>query len=148
MTVRFSTQTRTNLAASFATTFANGIIEIRTGSQPASADAAATGTLLGTVTLSSGEFTPGTATNGLTFGAAASGAVSKTGVWSFAGIAAGTAGWFRLKANALDNDTLSTALPRVDGSIATSGADMNLSNISVAIGAPSTIDSFTLTFPA
>lgn len=148
MTVRFSTQTRTNLAASFATTFANGIIEIRTGSQPASADAAATGTLLGTVTLSSGAFTPGTATNGLTFGAAASGAVSKTGVWSFAGIAAGTAGWFRLKANALDNDTLSTALPRVDGSIATSGADMNLSNISVAIGAPSTIDSFTLTFPA
>lgn len=79
MTVRFSTQTRTNLAASFATTFANGIIEIRTGSQPASADAAATGTLLGTVTLSSGAFTPGTATNGLTFGAAASGAVSKTG---------------------------------------------------------------------
>lgn len=148
MTVRFSTQTRTNLAASFATTFANGIIEIRTGSQPASADAAATGTLLGTVTLSSGAFTPGTETNGLTFGAAASGAVSKTGVWSFAGIAAGTAGWFRLKANALDNDTLSTALPRVDGSIATSGADMNLSNISVAIGAPSTIDSFTLTFPA
>lgn len=69
-------------------------------------------------------------------------------MWSFAGIAAGTAGWFRLKANALDNDTLSTALPRVDGSIATSGADMNLSNISVAIGAPSTIDSFTLTFPA
>lgn len=148
MTVRFSTQTRTNLAAAFATTFANGIIEIRTGSQPASADAAATGTLLGTVTLSSGAFTPGTETNGLTFGAAASGAVSKTGVWSFAGIAAGTAGWFRLKANALDNDTLSTALPRVDGSIATSGADMNLSNISVAIGAPSTIDSFTLTFPA
>ena len=150
MTVRLSTQLRTNLAGSagFAATFANGIIEIRTGSQPATADAAATGTLLGTVTLNSGAFTPGTATNGLTFAAAATGAVSKSGVWSFNGVAAGTAGWFRLKANALDNDTLSTTLPRLDGSIATSGADMNLSNITIAIAAPTTVDSFTWTQPA
>ena len=150
MTVRLSTQLRTNLAGSagFAATFANGIIEIRTGSQPATADAAATGTLLGTVTLNSGAFTPGTATNGLTFAAAATGAVSKSGVWSFNGVAAGTAGWFRLKANALDNDTLSTTLPRLDGSIATSGADMNLSNITIAIAVPTTVDSFTWTQPA
>lgn len=150
MTVRLSTALRNNLAGTtgFAATFANGIIEIRTGSQPASADAAATGTLLGTVTLNSGAFTPGTATNGLTFAAAANGAVSKSGVWSFDGVAAGTAGWFRLKANALDNDTLSTTLPRLDGSIATSGADMNLSNITIAVAAPNTIDSFTYTQPA
>lgn len=150
MTVRLSTALRTNLAGTtgFAATFANGIIEIRTGSQPATADAAVTGTLLGTVTLASGAFTPGTATNGLTFAAAAVGAVSKSGVWSFNGVAAGTAGWFRLKANALDNDALSTILPRLDGSIATSGADMNLSNITIAISAPSTVDSFTWTQPA
>ena len=150
MTVRLSTALRTNLAGAlgFAATFANGIIEVRSGSQPASADAAATGTLLGTVTLNSGAFTPGTATNGLTFAAAANGAVSKSGVWSFNGVAAGTAGWFRLKANALDNDALSTTLPRLDGSIATSGADMNLSNIAIAIAAPTTVDSFTWTQPA
>ena len=150
MTVRLSTGLRNNLAGStgFAATFANGIIEVRTGTQPATADAAATGTLLGTVTLNSGAFVAGSPTNGLTFAAATGGAVSKSGVWSFNGIAAGTAGWFRLKGNALDNDALSTTLPRLDGSIAVSGADMNLSNISIAIGAPTTIDSFTWTQPA
>jgi hypothetical protein len=150
MTVRLSTQLRTNLAGStgFAATFANGIIEVRTGTQPATADNAATGTLLGTITLNSGAFVAGSPTNGLTFAAAAGGAVSKSGVWSFNGVAAGAAGWFRLKGNALDNDALSTTLPRLDGSIATSGADLNLSNISVSIGGPNTVDSFTWTQPA
>ena len=149
MTVRLSTKLRDNLAGTtgFAATFANGIIEIRTGAQPVSADAAATGTLLGTVTLNSGAFTPGSPTNGLTFAAAENGAVSKSGVWSFSGIAAGTAGWFRLKGNALDNDALSTTLPRLDGSIAVSGADMNLSNLTISVAAPNTIDSFTWTQP-
>lgn len=150
MTVRLSTGLRNNLAGStgFAATFANGIIEIRTGTQPVTADAAATGTLLGTVTLASGAFTPGVSTNGLTFNTASGGAVSKSGVWSFAGVAAGTAGWFRLKGNALDNDLSSTTLPRLDGSIATSGADMNLSNLSIAVSATTTIDSFAWTQPA
>lgn len=150
MTVRLSTALRTALAGStgFAATFANGIIEIYTGTQPATADAAVAGTLLGTVTLASGAFTPGVATNGLTFASAANGAVSKSGVWSFNGVAAGTAGWFRLKGNAVDAGALSTTLPRLDGSVATSGADLNLSNIVIAIGAPSTIDSFTFTIPA
>lgn len=150
MTLRLSTALRNSLCGTtgFASTFANGIIEIRTGTQPATADSAATGTLLGTVTLASGAFTPGTATNGLTFAAAANGAVSKSGTWSFNGVAAGTAGWFRLKGNAADNDLASTTLPRLDGSIAVSGAEMNLSNISIAIGAPTTVDSFVFTMPA
>ena len=150
MTVRLSTKVRDNLAGTtgFAATFANGVIDVYSGTQPATADAVPTGTLLGRVTLNSGAFVAGTATNGLTFAAAANGAVSKSGVWSFNGVAAGTAGWFRLKGNALDNDGVSTTLPRVDGSIAVSGADMNLSNITIAIGAPNTIDSFTWTQPA
>lgn len=150
MAIRLSTALRTNLAGTtgFATTFANGVIEIYSGSQPTTADAAVTGTLLGTVTLNSGAFTPGTATNGLTFAAAAGGAVSKSGVWSFNGVASGTAGWFRLKANAVDAGALSTTHPRLDGSIAVSGADMNLSNIAITIGAPSTIDSFIYQQPA
>lgn len=150
MTLRLSTQLRTNLAGTtgFASTFANGVIEIRSGTQPATADDAATGTLLGTVTLASGAFTPGVATNGLTFAAASGGAVAKSGVWSFNGVDAGTAGWFRFKGNATDAGALSTVLPRLDGSVAVSGADMNLSNIVIAIGAPTTIDSFTWTQPA
>ena len=150
MALRLSTKLRDNLAGTtgFAATFANGIIEIYSGAQPATADSAVTGTLLGTVTLNSGAFTPGVATNGLTFAAASGGAVSKSGVWSFNGIAAGTAGWFRLKGNATDAGGASTTLPRLDGSIAVLGADMNLSNISIAIGAPNTIDTFTWTQPA
>lgn len=150
MTLRLSTQLRNNLAGAigFAATFANGIIEIYSGAQPANADAAPTGTLLGTVTLGSGAFTPGVATNGLTFAAASGGAVSKLGVWSFNGVAIGTAGWFRFKANAVDAGGVSAVLPRLDGSVAVSGADLNLSNISITVAAPVTIDTFTWTQPA
>jgi len=150
MTVRLSTQLRTNLAGStgFGTTFANGVIEIYTGSQPGSADNAVSGTLLGTVTLASGAFTPGVSTNGLTFASAASGAIAKSGTWSFNAVATGTAGWFRFKGNATDAGGSSTSLPRLDGTVATSGGDMNLSNISIVSGAPTTIDSFTFTVPA
>ena len=148
--LRFSTGLRTNLAGStgFASTFADGVIEIYTGTQPATADAAVTGTLLGTVTLGSGAFTPGTATNGLTFAAASGGSVSKSGTWSFNGIAEGTAGWFRFKGNAVDAGGVSTTLPRMDGSVAVSGGDMALSNIAITIGAPNTVDVFTYVQPA
>lgn len=152
MTTRLSTGLRTALAGTgggFSTIFANGIIEIYSGAQPANADAAVTGTLLGTVTKASGAFTPGVATNGLTWAAAASGVAGKsTDVWSFNGIAAGTAGWYRLKGNGVDAGGISTTLARMDGSVGTSGADLNLSNLVIAIGAPNTIDSYTFTIPA
>lgn len=148
MTVRLSTSLRTALAQAFAATFEKGVIEIYTGSQPVSSDAAPTGTLLGTMTQASGAFTPGSPTNGLTFAAAANGAVSKSGVWSFVGIAAGTAGWFRFKGNAVDAGGVSTTLPRLDGSCGVSGADLNISNIVIAVGAPNTCDVFTWTQPA
>ena len=85
--------------------------------------------------------------NGLTFTAAA-GVVSKSGTWSFAGVAAGTAGWFRMVGSVTDGGGSSTTLIRFDGSIATSGADMNLSNIAIAVAAPNTVDGFTFTIPA
>ena len=151
MTMKFSTGLRTALVGTgggLSTIFANGIIEIYSGAQPANADAAVTGTLLGRVTLASGAFTPGTATNGLTWAAAANGVASKTGVWSFNGIADGTAGWFRFKGNGADAGALSTTLPRMDGSIASSGGDLQIANISIATGSPNTVDAFTVTFPA
>jgi hypothetical protein len=102
---------------------------------------------LGTVTIDAGAFTPGVATNGLEFDAPSGGAVSKVAAdnWKFNGVAAGTAGWFRFKANALDDNTLSTTLPRIDGSVAKTGGDLNLSNTSIAVSAPHTVDTFTLT---
>lgn len=98
-----------------------------------------------------GSVTAGTApTNGLYFDIAASGAIAKpSGVtWGFTGSQAGVAGWFRLIGSAADSLAVSTTLPRLDGSIATSGGDMGLSNITVAIGAPNTVDRFNVTQPA
>lgn len=150
MTVRLSTGLRNALVstAGFSTAFANGVIEIRSGAQPANADAAPTGTLLGLVTLASGAFTPGSPTNGLTFGAPAAGVVSKSGTWSFNAIADGTAGWFRFRANAADAGGVSTTAIRLDGAIGTSGSDMTLSTITLVTGGPSTVDTFTWTQPA
>ena len=107
-----------------------------------------TGTLTATYANMSGGVA---AVNGLMFGAPSAGVISKSGVWSFNGIAAGTAGYFRLIGSTPDAGALITAAPwlyRMDGSIATSGADLNLSNITIAIGAPNTIDSFSFTIPA
>ena len=150
MTVRLSTGTRTALAGTtgFAALFEKGVIEVYTGSQPATADSAISGTLLGTMTVNSGAFTPGSPTNGLTFTAAVAGVANKLGVWSFTGVQIGTAGWFRLKANAVDAGVLSTTHARVDGSCAVSGGDLSLSNISVTVGSPHTCDVFEWTQPA
>jgi len=127
----------------------DGVLRIYSGSQPATADAAATGTLLVEVTVASGAFVAGAFGNGLEFGDSASAAIAKdASVWSGVGLAAGTAGWFRLCANATDAGALSTTLPRVDGSVGVSGADLNMSSTTIAVGATYTIDSFTLTLPA
>lgn len=255
MTLRLSTGARNGLAngMGFGGLFNRGTLEIRTGTQPVTADAAVTGTLLGTVTAASAALTKetpasgtvvitggstsvatltvgtfniipdgavpyntstaqtasdlcdainrngiyqasvsgstvtltprpgvGAAHNGLTVTSTGSvtatygggtisggvapvngliwtppsaGVISKlaTQIWSFAGVAAGTAGWFRLVASAADAGALLSAAPwlaRMDGSIGTSGADLNLSNIVIGIGSPVTIDTFSFTIPA
>lgn len=78
MTARLSTALVTKLmdTGSFKDIFANCVIDIWSGTQPATADAAATGTLLCTVTKSSGALTAETkATGGFTV-AGASGSVN------------------------------------------------------------------------
>lgn len=152
MTVKHSTGLRNSLAGpkGFGATFDKGVIYIYSGPQPLSADNAVSGTLLGIVTKDGAAFAFGSPDNGLSFDAPAGGVVAKAAAdnWKFTGLAAGTAGWFRLMGNASDNLGNSTALPRLDGSIGTSGADLNLSNIAVAVGAPNTIDVFQYEFPA
>ena len=129
--------------------FHDGVLKIYSGSQPASPDDAVTGTLLLQISEDAGAFVAGAFDNGLEFGDAASGAISKAAAetWQDTGIAAGTAGWFRLCANPTDAGADSTSLPRIDGSVGTSGADLNMSSTSVVVGSTYTIDSFTLTMP-
>jgi hypothetical protein len=133
--------------------FKRGVLRIYTGVQPTTADMAATGTLLLTITNASGAFTGGAVANGLEFGVAASGSIAKlsTQTWSGVGLATGTAGWFRLYGNAADEATtpaVSTTLPRLDGSVAVSGAQLNMSSTTVTLSATTTIDTFTVTLPS
>lgn len=152
MAVRFSTGLRNKIlgTSGLSAALANGVIHIYSGSQPANADSAISGVLLGTVTVDGAAFTPGAATNGLVFDTAAAGAVSKpSGTnWKFTGLANGTAGWFRFVGNATDDTLASTTLPRIDGAIAKTGGDLTLSNTAITSGAPSTIDVFQLTMAA
>jgi len=128
--------------------FKNGVLRIYSGSQPANPDTAVAGTLLIEVTVASGAFDHGAEANGLEFGAAASGAIDKDAdVWSGVGLSAGTAAWCRLCANPNDAGGASTTLDRIDGTVGTSGADLNITNTTIAVGATHTIDQFQFTLP-
>lgn len=152
MSIRLSTGLRNMLlgTASFKDVFADGVIHIYSGPQPATADAAVSGTLLGIVTVDGGAFSFGSPTNGLEFDAPSGGAISKAAAenWKFTGLANGQAGWGRLMGNALDALGESTTLARLDFSIGTYGADLVLANVNITTGAPNTIDVFSFSLSA
>ena len=149
MTIRLSTGARNAMMGDgtnegLAAALAAGFMNIYTGTQPALADTGATGTLLGTVTKNNDGST------GITMGPAAAGVLSihsGNTPWQFGGLAVGTAGWFRYWPASGNPASTSSTEPRVDGLIGTAGADLNMTNTTIAISAVTTIDSFTLTLP-
>lgn len=256
MAIRLSTGLVNKMLAegSFKSIFANGVIDIYTGSQPASADTAATGTKLVQVTLASGAYTAETratgtltlagasgsintvtvnsidvlgtavtfttdltttaalvaaqinanprnklyvassnaavvtltavaglgtsvnghvvaytattmtatavnigsgvagvsAANGLLFnGTAASGALAKlpAQTWSGNVIAGGVAGWFRIRESNDLGTSDSTTAARYDGSIASSGAQMNMAVQTLVLDAPFVLPAGSITLP-
>lgn len=112
---------------------AAGTIDVRTGSQPASANDAATGTLLATFTLADPAF-----------------AAAVTGVADIdadpdlatTGVAAGTAGWFRAKDS--DGNTV------FDGAVTATGGggELELSTTTISVGLDVFITAGTVTMPA
>ena len=130
--------------------FRNATMKIYTGSQPATADTAETGSELIPITLASGDFVGGADDNGINFGQVlaadlgmgfgyATGLVEE--VWSGVATATGTAGWFRI----YDNAATGGADDRcIDGAIATSGSQMNMANTSITLGGTTTIDSVSI----
>jgi hypothetical protein len=89
-----------------------------------------------------------TAVNGLRWATAAAGVISKTAdTWSGVGVANGTAGWFRFRLASEPGTAASTVFPRIDGTIATSGADMVIGALTVSISAPFIIPTGTITMP-
>jgi hypothetical protein len=122
-------KTSTGLAAHLMVTgsakeaFDGGFIKVYSGSEPATADAAVTGTLLWTIS-KDGDGT------GLTFATAAIGrTLVKTTEHTWGGATiGGVAGYWRLVGSA-DNGTLSTSQPRIQGTCGmTAGSDLYMTN--------------------
>lgn len=133
---------------SLADVMQNGYIMVYSGSQPANADTAHGSTELVKITVDSGAWVAGAEANGLEFQVSASGEIEKNSdTWSGVGLYAATAGWFRFYANASDAGGASTILPRFDGTVGTSGADLNMSSTTITVSSTYTIDSFKLTLP-
>lgn len=259
MTIRLSEGLRNRIAqgVGFGRSLHNGWIDVRTGSQPTSPDAAITGTQLGKITIGSGAYTPETratglltvtggsgtltgvligtlpivvdpgrvvwatsttvtaaliadaintsgiaratssgavititappgvgaawnglvtsatgitctagamgtpvtgiaAANGLYLAQPAAGVIAKpTGVvWSCAGLAVGTAGWFRYYGSDTNDaggiiTTLTEPLyARLDGSVGVGSGDLQLSTLTFAVGPTVTVDTAAFTMPA
>lgn len=131
----------------------DGVIHIFSGGQPATADAAETGDLLMRLTVDSGDFTSGVATNGLEFGTATDGVLSKASgeTWSGIGLAAagtGTvAGWFRWYANTVITGESTTRIC-IDGQVGNSASyEMHMTNTTIVENYPATVGTATFTPP-
>jgi len=133
---------------SFKELFRNGVLEVYSGIQPSSADNAENGTKLVRITQNSLTFTPGSATNGLTFTDADDGVLSKPAgeVWSGLGLADDSATWFRFYANDYGSGASASAV-RFDGLCGVGSGELRLSSTSVLTGGTITLDSVTFTFP-
>lgn len=109
-----------------------GYIEIRTGSQPASAGDAATGDLLVTFTL-----------DDPAFGAAATGVATLAGTpLTETAVDTGTAGWFRMYDGA-DNVVLDGSVTPTSG-----GGQIEINTTSINTGVDVELTSGTVTMPA
>lgn len=121
----------------FKTVFAGCFIDIYTGSQPASADDAPTGSTKLVTLYSDG------VSAGLSFEASATnGELEKNSAETWSGTASfgiaspQNAQWFRMREAGDAGTAQSTTAARVDGTIGTSGQQMNLGSVSIANGAP------------
>lgn len=146
MALKASTGLRAKLldTGSLKSILALGFIKLYAGTMPATADEAVPGgaTLLCTISVNS----TGT---GISFDAAAvGGTISKAPgeVWSGVNAAGGTAAWYRHVAVG-DDGTLSTTQARLQGTIGTAGAELNLSSVNLSNGATQTIDYYSVTQP-
>jgi hypothetical protein len=105
------------------------LLRLYTGAQPANCGAAASGTLLCTMTLPSDWLA-----------AASGGAKAKSGTWSGTGAAAGTAAHFRIWDSSGTNCLAQGSVTATGG-----GGDMTLDNAVIAVSQSITVNTFTLT---
>ena len=146
MTIKTSTGLRNKMldTGSLKSRLDLGFIKIYSGGEPSTADAAVTGTLLCTISVSgngTGLSLDATAANGVLAKSAA--------VWSGAIVETGTAGYYRFSA-AGDTGASSATEERIQGSVGLAGADLNLSSTGLVTNASlsaQTIDYYVVSLP-
>ena len=152
MAKKFSTGDANVRATAIKTAYANGVIGIFNGTQPATAnDSEGAATLLALITLNSGAFTAGVATNGINLSDPVDGVLRNASgeTWSGVGLAAagelGTdATWFRHYTNGYVTGASTT--PRYDGAVGTvSTYELQISNTKIVTGIPVIITGYTRT---
>lgn len=128
MALQLSTSVRNAMLDAIESTVGtSAVLKIFTGAQPANCAAANSGTELASLSLPSDWMA-----------AASGGTKGKSGTWSGTAGAAGTAAHFRIYAS--DGTTC-----HMQGTVATSGGDMNVDNTSFASGQTFSISAATLT---
>lgn len=147
MTIKASTGLRNKLldTSPFKTLFSGGFLNLYSGPVPSSADDAIVG---GTHTLLCQISNNNTAT-GITMASAASGgSITKnlSETWSGDAGNTGTASFYRLVSSS-DTAASSTTEARLQGSVGTSGADLNLTTTSLVATTVYTIDTFSVSLP-
>ena len=127
MALTIAAATTQAMGAALATNIgAAAVLEIRSGAKPATPETAASGTLLVSITIS-GSFT------------STGGVLTAADPASTAPAASGTAGHFRLKQSG------GTAV--LDGTVGTSGADLNLGSTTITTGVNVDLGVPTITVP-
>lgn len=155
MPSRSSLIIKTQVANAVRTALTNGAYYFYGGaSQPASGSDPATGTLIGIATKDGAAWVAGSPANGITLAAPV---VSGNNVklskpagesWRFLAIAAGTISYARYVGNPIDDNSVSTALARWDGSVSLPSGDGNIkvSKLTYAIGDQGDIQSCNIWF--
>jgi len=130
MAIKTSIVGRNTELDAFGALFNSGYLRIYSGTQPATPETAAAGTLLAELRF-----------NASAFGAASAGVITAAALTADASAdATGTAAWARaLQSNG------TTAL--MDGDVSTSGAWINLNSVAIGIGSSVSVTALTITNP-
>jgi hypothetical protein len=89
--------------------------------------------------LSTNNVQSASSSNGLKFNGVSAGVLTKSGTWQGTGLTSGTAGWFRLLGK--------KSTFRIDGSVGTYGADLNLTSVVITESVPLVINTVNITQP-
>jgi len=149
MAERLSTAHVNSTLEKFVADYANGVLEVYSGTQPGSADDEETGELLCVITEGGGPFVAGSPDNGLNFGEPSNGTVDKVSseTWSGKVLKTGTAGWFRFYDNTYTKGASTTA-KRFDGAISTSSnAELQMLNTFLTADGQLALANFPVTAP-